>query len=649
MSDGEIRFDRKDYRGALIQFENANREDPKNTRALFRMGETLIELQDYKRAETMLALVQKKTPTLLSQRKLAEAIYFQRRLDDALKVLNSLSEDPLDRSLMSIIRADRMLNSGSYEEALKEAGKAVRVVDYADLAHLVQAKALYGLGDVAQSQDLLDRVLSRNGRSFQAILLKSRIALKSGDFSRAIDTAQFILATKPGNVSAGSIVVEAYIKAGNFSAAKKAIAALQPTVKHDPRPNYLRVLLALAQGDTNTASLYAAEISEWLRGLPYGPALIARLHYENKNYVRAEKVLRDYLIGQPKDVEARILLARTYYVQDRFEPLTELLTASLLVSVKDPTLLQIKADMLVKQRKHNEAMEIYHQLALAGGQAGAKAKVTLSLAGLGEGEAGAGHLDESGFAANTMSMMAALTSGNSAAAIRAGEQAVAGDTKSPLAYNLLAGAYIQAADEASARKALGRALEIDPGYVAAIVNLARLDMRNGEAGALERRLKEAARKVGDTRYLDLQLIDLYIATGRRDDALAIARTANMAAPGDIALAQNAAALLIEKGYNQEASEIAARLVAKAPRVDRDVARTAAGIYLQVDLPVRATQALMRVLGRENDLTLEPLLVQALVAAGRSDDAIDRLRRTLRDQPRNLDLREEIASLPGKKW
>ncbi len=643
LQDGNIRFDRQDYRGALIQFENAVRENPDDMTAMFRLGETLIQVQDFARAERMLEIVQKKSPRPEAQRKLIEAVYYQRRIDDALKLLDPASEDPKDKALFAVVTSDRMLRRSEFLLAIAEAEKAANEQEYASLAKIVQAKAYYGLGEIPAASAALEEAISQQN-SFQAILLKARIALRSGDYGRAIAVSRGILAVDAGNVSAGAIVAEAHIKAGDLKAAEKAIGKLKPVNAKDPRPKYLNVLLSLAKGDPKAANLHAAEISEWLRQTPNGPALMARLHFENENYVQTEKVLRDHLLSNPNDMNARALLVHTLMIQKKTENAQNILSESLALNAKDPQLLQLQAQLYTQSGKFNEAAALYNDIVASGSAGSGSAQMTLSMAGLEEASSGAGAIAPDDYAASAMTMMTALTTGKPQAALAAAKNAVEASPNNPLSLNLLAAAYMQNNDETSAREALNKALEIDPGYISGIVNLARLDMRQGKKGALEQRLKEAARNVGDTRFIDLQLIDHYIQTERKSDALAIARTANMTNPGDPDIARRAGILLLEAGQPEQAIEVARRLFANADAVDANVAAIAAEIYLAADRPVWATQALMRVLGRGPEASLEPILVRALIASDRPDDAIERLRLNLQDQPRNLDIREDIATL-----
>src|SRR6185295_1369351 len=78
----------------------------------------------------------------------------------------------------------------------------------------------------------------------------------------------------------------------------------------------------------------------------------------------------------------------------------------------------------------------------------------------------------------------------------------------PLTYNLMAAVYIGKKDIAGARKALERAIELQPTYVPAALNLAQLDLQDKNPQAARQRLEALVVKGSDNVQALLALANL---------------------------------------------------------------------------------------------------------------------------------------------
>src|SRR4029079_37046 len=85
----------------------------------------------------------------------------------------------------------------------------------------------------------------------------------------------------------------------------------------------------------------------------------------------------------------------------------------------------------------------------------------------------------------------------------------------PLTYNLKAAIYLGKKDTASARKNLERALELQPTYFPAAMNLAQLDLAERNPQSARRRLEAILEKDKDSAQALLPLADLGPRTGAR--------------------------------------------------------------------------------------------------------------------------------------
>jgi Flp pilus assembly protein TadD len=107
-------------------------------------------------------------------------------------------------------------------------------------------------------------------------------------------------------------------------------------------------------------------------------------------------------------------------------------------------------------------------------------------------------LDSNKYRADLVLITSYLQRGKYDEALKAMESLEKKQPSNPLTYNLKAGIYLGKKDQASARKNLEHALELNPLYIAAATNLAQLDIQDNKPrphGAASRSCSKRAKTI----------------------------------------------------------------------------------------------------------------------------------------------------------
>ena len=604
LQDGTARLARGDDAGALIQFENATRSNPDNMQAMLFLGEALISAERFDRAESVLRVVLKKAPSANVEVKLAEALYAKGEWRAAYKFLTQRDTDPAQEALGYILEAEKALQDNHSSKALALTQLAADTDHYTRPALLVQARAYYALGKANLALATLDKLEQEGVDYYQASLLKAHISLQSNDIARAIEIAQKINDRLPGNISAGAVLVEAHLKLGDDVAAEKVINALVPQMENDPRPRYLAALLSLTSGDYVTADTHISEIMPWLTQTPRGAMLVAQVKYQNNQHRQAEAILKSLLDKQPDDERARALIIMVLNESQDTAKAERYLQDGLALNPASAPLLEALTLLRSSQKRYDEAFLAYQRLAAVGQPTVITQILTIS----------DGTFDQQApFAIAMMTALSAMRAGNDAEFMVAAREATRQAPDNPLAHNLYAGALMQSGDAQSAKQALAIALNLEPGMISAIMNMAQVEAGEGNENALEGLLLRAIKAAPQRAHLPAHLADYYQARGEGRKAINILAAAIIRLPQEQDLRLRYAALLLKTGNADQAIRVLQ---------NTDDFMALAQAYDQAGRPRKAFTILKAKLeaGRNNPALFETAADYAL-AAGQKAEAV----------------------------
>lgn len=572
LEDARSKFEDGNLNAAVIQLKNALQSDPDNLEARLLLGEVYLRVGDGASAEKELRFARKlgaEDERIVVP--LARAYLLQRKFQAVLDEAVSGERD-------AEVEADILIARGNAHVGLGDVDSATRAFEAAIALRPDDPRAKVGMAGVYRAQRkfdeaeaVIDEALLAAPDHMQALLLKGEMRRLKRDFEGALAHFDRAIAVQPTNLPAQLGRASALIDLDRHEEAEEAIDVVAERVPDHPMSNYLIAVLRTKQQDY-AAAQSALQKSEKVL-LDHLPSLflLGSVHYAQGHFEQAESYLKKFVAASPRHVAARKLLGASLIRKDDPKAAVDILRPALDASPDDPQLLGLMGNALMRSRQFSEATEHFEKAAsLAPASTATQTQLALSRLAVGAPEQAAvgleGALEKDPEATRPGILLALmhLRSGAFDKAVAAAERLQQRLPDNPLTFNLKGAAYLGLGDVEAARRTFEAALEVQPDYFPAEMNLAQLDLRAGRIdaarerllGILERReshvgammalaeMAQRAERPDETiewlekaRALNpeaslprLRLVNAYIARRQADKALVVAHEVTQLAP-----------------------------------------------------------------------------------------------------------------------
>ncbi len=611
-SEAELLASAKDYlkkndpKAAVIQLKNALQQQPSSGEARFLLGQALLESGDAAGAEVELrraAELQYPAPQLNVL--LAQAMLRQGEFDKLTRQFGSTElGDPAAMVTLQLALADAYRAQGAKDKARAAVDKALAAQPDALAALLARAQMLAVADDLDAALAATDELLARHADSADAWRLKGELLVRAkGDAPGAIAAYEQAVKLRPSEPELHAALITLYFTNKDLAGATRQFEAMKAAAPDQPLTRFYAAQLAFAHADYRQAQQMLQEL---LRQTPENAAVLnlaGATELALGSIGAAETYLSKAVLLQPGYAAARSMLARVQLRAN--QPALALATLRPLLDKADAQTLLVagQAALLSGDAK---AADGYFARAKAGDADNAKVRAALAISRLAKGQADAafGELQalaasDKGTTGDLALISAYLSRGDIPAALKAIDAFDKKRPNSALAADLRGRAHLQQRDAAAARRNFEQALERDPHYLPAVINLAALDMVQKKPDAAKTRfddylklepksvpallgLADIKRMNGGTTQevaalikaaIDanandaqprLALINLYQTTGDNAAALSTAQAAAAALPNDIEIQFALAHSLIASGDINQANSMYGRITSQHP-------------------------------------------------------------------------------------
>lgn len=177
-------------------------------------------------------------------------------------------------------------------------------------------EALMAEGEFSAAIDAGERLLTLTPRDVEALATVARLQMRTQRFADAEEHLQRALVLQPDNSNLRKLMADTLLAQGNLEEADKLLAELPKGVASEAAVRVIRGRIALARGKP-------AEAEAHLRGaMTQAPAEMTVLWLSGAVAAQgrgdeARKLLHDWLLDNPGDVQARLQLASSYLQQGR--------------------------------------------------------------------------------------------------------------------------------------------------------------------------------------------------------------------------------------------------------------------------------------------------------------------------------------------
>ena len=670
-----------DPKSAIIELKNALRVQERNAEARFLLGQAYLRTEELPAAEKEL---RKAVDLGYAKSEVAPWLAVTMlRLGDYAGVIEAAAganpSTPRGNAMLQAAIGEAKLAAGD-RSAAAAAFDAARAADASYAPGFVgtaRLKAATGdldgaLADTA-SAVALPSVSAVPSAAADAWQLRGEVLVAKQQTDAAVSAFRKAIEIRSDYVPAYVALVNTLIAAGRLDEAKTAVDAMRTAGPRYTQTYFYEALVAYHRKDYKTAR----DAIQVYRGVDpqdnRGTLLAAAIDYQLGNYRNAEGDLKLLVQRFPDQEFARRLLVGTYIGLGKTADAVQAVKPLVAKKADDPNVLKVAGEVYLRNNQPDEASRYFKKAAAI--DSGGEAQTGLAISHLMEGDKDRGLSELEAAAANDPSMRADFATIIASLQDRQFDRALTAidalEHKQPnkaLTQNLRGLALLGKNDTRTARVSFERALEIDPNFFAAALNLSRLDVAEGKPKQADKRLDDmlarnpsnvlAARALSELRELQhatpaeiiaplekaisaapadasarLALINYH---QRRKDfkrALDVAQQADSAIPNQPAIIEALAVAQQQSGDLNQALRTYSRLVDVAP--DKAAALTRVG-ELQAatkDYPA-ATESFRKALSLQPDfLNAQRDLVSVYVLQNKVVEAVAYAREVQRQHPK----------------
>lgn len=569
-----VRYEKKDFEGAVLQLKNALQIDNKMLQAQLLLGKALYASGDVAAAEVAfneaLRLGVNRSELVLP---LAKSVVAQGRQSEVVDP----QRFPL-AGLSSGIQAQLLLIKSAAMSDLGDPKGALRSID--DARSLDPGSIDVWLAEVPirirarqfkEAQVALDKARTLDPKSAEMQYQQGSLLHVQGNLAGALGSYDRALAADSTHVDARVARAGIYVDLKRDDAAAKDVEALLALQSDDARGWYLNALLAERAGKQQEVKNALAEITalldpvpiEYIRYRPQILLLAGQAHYGLGEREKAKPFFESFQRLQPNSPVSK-LLANIYLAEGNHDRAVESLEQYLRAFPNDAQAMALLASAHMAKGRHARAASLMQEALKSKDAAELYTAYGLSLIGIGQqGNAvtqleAAYKKDPGQTRAGYALVGLYLRDNQMPKALAVAQSLVTRQPANPSFQDLLGLAKARMGDVAGARVAFEQAIKLDSTLLQAQLNLARLeiaakrydraqplldevlksDERNTEAMYELARLAERRGKPDDamrllTKAFDvagskdlraaLALVDLHMRQERREDGLKVAR------------------------------------------------------------------------------------------------------------------------------
>jgi putative PEP-CTERM system TPR-repeat lipoprotein len=636
-----------DNHAAIIQLKNVLQRAPAHGAARMQLGDVYLESGDMLSAEKEFRRAGDAgaAPATFWPR-LATALLLQQRYE---QVLAELPDDAaLPPAALAEIRALRgyaLLGLQRNAEAADQFARVLAAHPGHATAQLGQARMALQAGDAAQAMEIARRVAAVQPDHIEALRLLGDLHRRAGNPAPALDSYRAAISRRPGHLQARLDAAALLAAQGRMEEARKELAQANRIAPGSAAVVYTQALLALQE------KKYAAALERLqliLRAAPEHPPsnlLAAGIFLAQDNLPQAEQHIQHFLAAQPQHAYGTRVAAIIALRNGKAREAVALLEPLLERYPDDSDMLAVAGEAYMRVQAYAKASACFDKAAATAKAATTALRTSQALTqlGLGDNQRAAAVLEQvlqapDGAApdsarqrAGALLVVAHLRAGDHDKALAAA-QSLEKQQNNPALQNLKGGVHLARKDPDQARRSFEAALQLQPGYLPALQNLAQLDMLAGQPESARLRYEAAlARDSGNTEIM-IALGRLAAERGQRQGARSWLERAHQAAPDALVPALQLATWYLHTGELPRALALAQKLQAANPGSTEALAVLAAARAASRDLE-GALESYTDLAGRQpGSASAQLQLAGAHMALERPADALVAVRKALALQP-----------------
>ena len=644
---------KKDYSAATIQLKNALQEKSDLAEARYLLGRIYFMQGDFASAEKELSHAARagfrmdEVSPLLAQamlkqgkrKELIEGINIEGVTDAGAKA--SLQASLGDAQLS----VDRAAADKSYRAALEADPDNVPAA--VGLARLMASE-----GKVEEALEKATALADKNPTVAEVHVLRAQLLFSQKRADEGLAALAKALEFNPKDQVTQLSYVGTLLGMNRVEEAEAGLAKMKESVGAVPVTRYLQAYVDFSKGNIEAARDNLQNVQNALPDFLPARLLAGAVYFQLNDQTQARENLKVVLAAAPGHLPAGRLMVLSYLAQRDAVHAKEALAPLIAKYPEHPDVLSLAGQVHLLSGDFEQSSDYLGRL-VAQKPTDSSARTRLGIAQLAQGNldkgladlGAASELDDKQGVADFAIVTTLLRQGKYDKALAANAELARKIPDNPLVFNLEGGILLGKNDLAGARVAFEKALEIQPGFLAAATNLARLDVLDGNTEAARARFESIVAREPKSVGAHLALADLALSQGESSGVVRQhLENAVAAAPGSLDSRRKLVGFLLQTKQYKDALATAQEFATLAPNqpVAMQVLASAQLANGNVEQALSNLNRVVTSLPDRADVWMD--LARAQIAAKETRAAGDSLDKALSIDPTLLDARRSRVSL-----
>lgn len=565
-------MEKGDVPAAVIELKNAILADGGNSAARYELALLYLRLGDAAAAERELETARSRGfDEVKIMLPLARTYYVQRRFRDVTTRFDAAK-------LAGEARGDMLALQARAHIALQEHDKARVAIDAALAENLDRPNVLAAdttllrlKGDFAGAERQLDKAIAKEPDQPEFLVMKAELRQQQQDYAGAEALLSDVVRKYPNFLRAYTSRAIVYIVRDNPAGAASDIEYVLARDANNGIAQYLSAVMLARQQKYREAAQALINQPQLTENFPPAAYLLAASSFYDNRIEIARAWAQRYVARVPDDVSGAKLLAAIHLRQKSPAQAVDILERVVARHPDDADLKVRLANAYLDAGRSETALQMLEQGA-ARDPGNSSTQLALAVGQLRTGDVDDGtaqlqkvlEMNPGSVQANIMMVLTHLRGRTPEKALETTADMIKANPDDPNAYNLEGTVRLATNNHDGARKAFRTALEKDPGFTAAALNLARVEERSGNAAEARKWYEQALRMTPTSTTAFEGLAALALRGGDYDGAIKQYETAIARDPAAPTPRLRMIELLLQRPDNARALNAARDFVAAAP-------------------------------------------------------------------------------------
>ncbi|MCQ8127728.1 XrtA/PEP-CTERM system TPR-repeat protein PrsT [Methylomonas rivi] len=532
--DALVAARKPDIDAAIIELRNALQQNPKYVAAHILLGELFLQKKSLSEAEVHLNLAnQLGADRSLTVKALAQLYLYQLKYNPLLKEIQPSQFNRQLQPDLHVFRGHAYLQLNQISEALNEYDMAAQIDPGRVDAVIGRANALLRRNDLAGATQAVDKAMAMQPGNAGNWYVNGTIKHVQADLENAVKDYDKAIELMPDYQDARIARAGVLMDLHQDQRATEDLAYLREHYPFDPKAAYLHAVLLARNGQKEAsikeleaaADIIVAVKPEYLTQHSQTLMLSGLVNYSLQRFDLAAEYLRQYVKNYPGQPGPYKLLASILLNKNEPETVIDLLRPVVASHPNDHRLLFLLGTAYMNVGKHDQANDLLEKASAGeGGSESIHAEVGLNRLSMGQETLAIQEL-ETAIQKNPGNTQAGIPlvaiyirNGEGQKALRVAQGLHDKMSKNLTLLNLLGTAQAATQNLKQARRSFEKAVELDPAFITAHINLSKLDVAEKKIDPAKQRLLKLNQQFPDNIAVLIELSTVDQAAGNNDSA-----------------------------------------------------------------------------------------------------------------------------------